>query len=205
MAEETHGPTQHHQPDKADGPKLKGKNTKWYLIGGLGIVALLVFVFVRQSNANAGNSASAAGPSGGLDPSTEAALQSALSAQASGAFSGGGAVQGPPGPAGPQGAAGAAGAKGATGATGARGATGATGPRGTAGKTTTVAPKAAPKPAPAPKHTGKTYYTVKPGDNLSVIASRFHLPNWQSLYNANRSVVGGNPNLIHPGQRLLIP
>jgi murein DD-endopeptidase MepM/ murein hydrolase activator NlpD len=47
--------------------------------------------------------------------------------------------------------------------------------------------------------------TVVPGDTLSGLASR-HCGNgaWTGIYNDNRSVVGGNPNLIYPGQRLVI-
>jgi murein DD-endopeptidase MepM/ murein hydrolase activator NlpD len=47
--------------------------------------------------------------------------------------------------------------------------------------------------------------TVVPGDTLSGLASR-HCGNgaWSGIYNDNRSVVGGNPNLIYPGQRLVI-
>lgn len=50
-------------------------------------------------------------------------------------------------------------------------------------------------------------YVVQPGDNLSALAERFlGNPNrWVDIYNANREVIGGNPNLIHPGQRLTIP
>lgn len=58
-------------------------------------------------------------------------------------------------------------------------------------------------PPPAPK---LTYYTVQPGDNLSEIAAKLHITGgWQSLYNANRGVIGTNPNLIRPNQRLVIP
>lgn len=47
--------------------------------------------------------------------------------------------------------------------------------------------------------------TVVPGDTLSGLASR-HCGSgaWTGIYNDNRSVVGGNPNLIYPGQRLVI-
>lgn len=55
------------------------------------------------------------------------------------------------------------------------------------------------KPVTTPKN--KTY-TVVSGDTLSGIASRYHLPNWQELYNKNKAVIGGNPNLIKPGQVL---
>ncbi|MFV9673546.1 MAG: LysM peptidoglycan-binding domain-containing protein, partial [Acidimicrobiia bacterium] len=61
-------------------------------------------------------------------------------------------------------------------------------------------------------------YTVEPGDSLWRIAAlvlrsggagepssaeiaRF----WPAIYEANRTLVGDNPNLIFPGQRLLIP
>ncbi|MEY9937946.1 transglycosylase family protein [Streptacidiphilus sp. MAP5-3] len=44
-------------------------------------------------------------------------------------------------------------------------------------------------------------YTVKSGDTLSAIASA-HGTTWQNLFAANKSVIGGNPNLILPGQVL---
>lgn len=47
-------------------------------------------------------------------------------------------------------------------------------------------------------------YTIQKGDNLSKIARKYGLT-WQELYNANRDVVGSNPNLIYPGQVLTIP
>lgn len=49
-------------------------------------------------------------------------------------------------------------------------------------------------------------YTVKKGDCLWNIAKQFYgTPSWQGIYDANKSVVGGNPNLIYPGQVLTIP
>ena len=49
-------------------------------------------------------------------------------------------------------------------------------------------------------------YTVKKGDTLTAIAKRLTgSSNWKQIYNANRSVIGGNPNRIYPGQRLVIP
>lgn len=50
-------------------------------------------------------------------------------------------------------------------------------------------------------------YTVKKGDSLWKIAAS-KLGNgsrWNEIYNANKSVIGGNPNLIYPGQVLTIP
>lgn len=49
---------------------------------------------------------------------------------------------------------------------------------------------------------GPGSYTVVPGDTLSGIASERTSGTWQSLYQRNRSVVGGNPDLILPGQVL---
>ncbi|WP_032796703.1 M23 family metallopeptidase, partial [Streptomyces sp. HCCB10043] len=46
-------------------------------------------------------------------------------------------------------------------------------------------------------------YTVASGDSLSGIAADRRVPGgWQGLYAANRTVVGDDPNLIFPGQRL---
>lgn len=58
-------------------------------------------------------------------------------------------------------------------------------------------------PAPAAAQT----YTVVKGDCLWNIAKRFYGngSKYSVIYNANRSVIGGNPNLIYPGQVLTIP
>ncbi len=95
----------------------------------------------------------------------------------------------------------------------------------TRGGTTYVAPKPSkPKPKAQPKstpgYTGQRppvvkkyrkapvttgrYYVVRNGDWLSKIAAANGI-SWQSLYAANRSVVGPNPDLIYPGQRLVLP
>ena len=54
--------------------------------------------------------------------------------------------------------------------------------------------------------TPKTY-TVKKGDCLWNIAKQFYGSGakYSQIYNANKSVIGGNPNLIYPGQVLTIP
>lgn len=61
---------------------------------------------------------------------------------------------------------------------------------------------APPPPVAAPAH---VYYTVRPGDSLSRIAARYPQSwiTWQSIYNNNRGIIS-NPNLIHPGQVLMI-
>ncbi|MFB6671267.1 peptidoglycan DD-metalloendopeptidase family protein [Streptomyces sp. NPDC056390] len=59
--------------------------------------------------------------------------------------------------------------------------------------------KAAAAPAAA-----KTY-AVKGGDTLSKIADAQHVSGgWKKLYSDNRSAIGGNPSLIHPGLKLTI-
>lgn len=66
--------------------------------------------------------------------------------------------------------------------------------------------KAPPKPPvkkPAPAKPAARYYVVRPGDTLAKIGRRYN-KSWQSIYNANRAKIK-NPNLIFPGQRLLIP
>ncbi len=61
--------------------------------------------------------------------------------------------------------------------------------------------KADPKPDPKPEP--KTV-TVKSGDSLSKIAAA-NGTTWQKLYELNKGVIGGNPNLIRPGQELKLP
>ncbi|MFI0739830.1 transglycosylase family protein [Streptomyces sp. NPDC021100] len=46
-------------------------------------------------------------------------------------------------------------------------------------------------------------YTVRPGDNLSEIAEQHRVEGgWHRVYQDNKKVVGGDPDLIHPGQQL---
>jgi len=66
-----------------------------------------------------------------------------------------------------------------------------------------AAPKATKAPAaPAQKSNGGNY-TVKSGDTLSTIAASKGL-DWKTVYNNNADVVGGNPDLIFPGQVLSV-
>jgi nucleoid-associated protein YgaU len=50
-------------------------------------------------------------------------------------------------------------------------------------------------------------YTVKKGDSLSKIAKEFYgdAKQWKKIYEANKDVIGNNPDLIHPGQEYVIP
>lgn len=167
------------------GPKggmLTGKK-KWYVVGGLGLLAVLVFFFVSRSNANSAGGTTGSTANTGMDPSTQAALESALQAQAGSGYTSAG-IQGQTGP---------------TGATGPKGPKGAPGKPGKPGK------PGHPKNVP-PTGTGKhQYYNVKAGQSLSSIASQFNIKGgWHQLYSMNRSVVGSNPNVIHPGQRLKV-
>ncbi|MER6303971.1 transglycosylase family protein [Kitasatospora sp. NPDC001539] len=79
-----------------------------------------------------------------------------------------------------------------------------------------AAPKAAaPKAAEAKQDAAKSWtgsndakpakgsYTVKSGDTLSAIAAAQGL-DWHDLYKNNAKVIGGNPDLILPGQTLSI-
>ncbi|WP_329568582.1 M23 family metallopeptidase [Streptomyces sp. NBC_01361] len=48
-------------------------------------------------------------------------------------------------------------------------------------------------------------YAVKSGDSLSKIADEQNVSGgWKKLYSDNRSVIGGDPSLIHPGLKLTI-
>ncbi len=92
------------------------------------------------------------------------------------------------------------------------------GPLPAAPRATQVVPKATPQHAPEPAQAravpvqspappatpAGARYTVQAGDWLSSIAPRVGTT-WPQLYAANRDVVGADPNLIFPGQQLVIP
>jgi len=77
-----------------------------------------------------------------------------------------------------------------------------------AAKHPSIPPKPAPIPLPPipPPPAVKTY-SVLPGDSLSKIAQKFYgNPSlWSKIYQANKALIGPNPNLINPGQKLTIP
>lgn len=65
----------------------------------------------------------------------------------------------------------------------------------------------APKSRTDTSSGGGTTYTVKKGDCLWNIAKKTYGSGakYTVIYNANKSVIGGNPNLIYPGQILTLP
>lgn len=74
-----------------------------------------------------------------------------------------------------------------------------------------AAPAHAPVHAPAAQSTptqatsGASTYTVVPGDWLSKIAKRENVVGgWQKLYQLNASVLTQGPNVIYPGQKLVL-
>ncbi|GGS38470.1 LysM peptidoglycan-binding domain-containing M23 family metallopeptidase [Streptomyces badius] len=63
----------------------------------------------------------------------------------------------------------------------------------------------APAAAPAASKAAPKTYSVVSGDYLSKIAAEHRLKGgWEKLYQDNRSTVGDNPSLIHPGMKLTL-
>ncbi|MGD9484451.1 transglycosylase family protein [Streptomyces sp. TRM70308] len=94
-------------------------------------------------------------------------------------------------------------------------------PSGSGAPAAQPAPKSAPKSAPQSAPSGESAtreraaqpragrdhpranYTVKAGDTLSRIAQA-HGVDWRAVYEVNAGVIGADPNLIMPGQRLKV-
>ncbi|WP_055713994.1 M23 family metallopeptidase [Streptomyces torulosus] len=91
------------------------------------------------------------------------------------------------------------------GAAGAHAATPTAAVSGASEKTITATPeKGAVEQVAAKKKATKTY-TVKAGDYLAKIADEQDVRGgWKRLYSDNRSVIGSDPSLIHPGLKLTI-
>ena len=53
------------------------------------------------------------------------------------------------------------------------------------------------------KESNANIYIVKKGDTLSKIAKKYNTT-WQKIYNKNKNIIGKNPNLIIPGQKIII-
>lgn len=62
------------------------------------------------------------------------------------------------------------------------------------------------QPAAQPAAPQKEYYTVKSGDSLSKIAKQVYgdASAWHKIHQANLDQIK-DPNLIHPGQKFVIP
>ena len=68
-------------------------------------------------------------------------------------------------------------------------------------------------PQPEPPQASETgaaagsEYVVKAGDTLSSIAKAHYgdVKRWREIYEASRAVIGADPNVIKPGQKLRIP
>ena len=50
-------------------------------------------------------------------------------------------------------------------------------------------------------------HVVQKGESLSLIAKQYYgdIHKWKDLYEANKTVIGDNPDVIKPGQELVIP
>jgi nucleoid-associated protein YgaU len=75
--------------------------------------------------------------------------------------------------------------------------------------TPTKPPSGGGKQQPTPGGPTKRYHVVVKGDMLSRIAQKYYghgtYSFYMKIYNANKAIIGSNPNLIKPGQKLLIP
>jgi len=69
-------------------------------------------------------------------------------------------------------------------------------------------------PTPTRGHSVEDHVVVRPGDSLWTIAARYLGPHasaeavardWPRWYDANRAVIGGDPDLVRPGQLLVPP
>jgi nucleoid-associated protein YgaU len=61
------------------------------------------------------------------------------------------------------------------------------------------------KPDPGGSTPKGRSYTVQRGDSLWAIARKFGYSHWNPIYTANKAIIGGNPDLIKPGQVLVLP
>jgi len=70
-----------------------------------------------------------------------------------------------------------------------------------------IVPSPSPSPSPSPVAGGGESYTIAEGDTLATVASRFYGdPNeWRRIYDANRQVIGENPDAVRIGTVLRIP
>ena len=74
-------------------------------------------------------------------------------------------------------------------------------------KNTTRKTKTAKHGRSSPTSKRSKNWTVARGQCLPTIAQKVYgkASDWRKIYNANKKVIGNNPNLIRPGQKLVIP
>lgn len=76
-------------------------------------------------------------------------------------------------------------------------------------KDVTVKQKTTTKPKPRPNDDKPkvTTHVVKKGDTLWDLAQKYYGKSslWRKIYDANKKVIGKNPDKIYPGQKLTIP
>ncbi len=67
--------------------------------------------------------------------------------------------------------------------------------------------KTEPAKPTAPAAPAGDTYTVKGGDSLSKIAKAHYgdAMKWKQVYEANKTLIGANPDMIQPGQVLTLP
>lgn len=73
-------------------------------------------------------------------------------------------------------------------------------------ETKKTTPSGSPLGSPGTSTTSNREYVVKSGDSLSKIAKEFYgnANDWKKIHEANRDTIK-NPDLIHPGQKIIIP
>lgn len=69
---------------------------------------------------------------------------------------------------------------------------------------TSAAPATPTRTSTAAAATKVVRYTVRRGDNLTLIAGWFHQRGYGLVYDWNRSVIGRDPDLIFPGQTIIV-
>jgi resuscitation-promoting factor RpfA len=69
---------------------------------------------------------------------------------------------------------------------------------------TSRSPRGSERFTPARPDSTRAMYVVRAGDTLISIADK-HKVSWRKVYRHNRTLIGGNPGLIHVGMHLHIP